>query len=147
MGEIVVGVDGSAHAVDALRFAVEESRHRGCPLRVVEVWQQQYIPEDVGADAAALLDEPSRRRAEGLLQSQVEKALDGQPAPENMDVQLLTGNPTEVLVQLGRTADLLVVGARGRGGFRHLLTGSVATQLVHHAPCPVVVVPTGPERG
>jgi nucleotide-binding universal stress UspA family protein len=61
-----------------------------------------------------------------------------------MDVQLLTGNPTELLVQLGRTADLLVVGARGRGGFRHLLTGSVATQLVHHAPCPDVVVPTGP---
>jgi nucleotide-binding universal stress UspA family protein len=144
MGGIVVGVDGSAHAVDALRFAIEESRYRGCPLRVVEVWQQPFIAEDVGPDAAAILDAPAQKRAADLLQSQVDKALDGQPPPENMEVQLRTGNPAEVLVQLGRSADLLVVGARGRGGFRHLLTGSVATQLVHHAPCPVVVVPTGP---
>ncbi|HEX3305721.1 MAG TPA: universal stress protein [Streptosporangiaceae bacterium] len=43
-----------------------------------------------------------------------------------MKVELRTGNPVEVLVQLGRTADLLVVGARGRRGFRLLLTGSVA---------------------
>jgi hypothetical protein len=43
---------------------------------------------------------------------------------------------------LGRTGDLLVVGARGRGGFRHLLTGSITTQLVNHAPCLVTVVPS-----
>jgi nucleotide-binding universal stress UspA family protein len=82
--------------------------------------------------------------AADVLQAQVDKALDGQPRPENMQVELRTGNPAEVLVELGRTADLLVVGARGRGGFHHLLTGSVATQLVNHAPCPVTVVPSGP---
>jgi nucleotide-binding universal stress UspA family protein len=144
MGGIVVGIDGSAHAVDALRFAIEESPYRSCPLLVVEVWQLPYIAEDVGADVAALLDEPARQRAAQVLEAQVDKALGGQPAPENMRVELRTGNPVEVLVRLGRTADLLVVGARGRGGFRHLLTGSVATQLVSHAPCPVVVVPSGP---
>jgi nucleotide-binding universal stress UspA family protein len=97
-----------------------------------------------GPDAAALLDEPTRQRAADVLQAQVDKALDGQSRPENMQVELRTGNPAEVLVELGRTADLLVVGARGRGGFHHLLTGSVATQLVNHAPCPVTVVPSGP---
>jgi nucleotide-binding universal stress UspA family protein len=142
MGGVVVGVDGSAHAVDALRFAIEESGHRDCPLLVVEVWQLPYIAEEVGPDAAALLDEPARQRASQVLQGQVDKALDGRPRPENMQVQLRTGHPVEVLVQLGRTADLLVVGARGGGGFRHLLTGSVATQLINHAPCPVVVVPS-----
>ena len=81
-----------------------------------------------------------RRAARAL----VDKALDGQPRPENVQVELRTGNPAEVLVELGRTADLLVVGARGRGGFHHLPTGPVATQLVNHAPCPVTVVPKGP---
>ena len=90
------------------------------------------------------LDEPARQRAADVLQAQVDKALDGKPRPGNMQVELRTGNPVEVLVELGRTADLLVVGARGRGGFRHLLTGSVATQLVNHAPCPVTIVPSGP---
>jgi nucleotide-binding universal stress UspA family protein len=144
MGGIVVGVDGSAHAVDALRFAIEECRFRSCPLLVVEVWQLPFIAEDVGTEAAAVMDEPARQRAAQVLQAQVDKALDGKPAPENMQVELRTGHPVEVLVRLGRTADLLIVGARGRGGFRQLLTGSVATQLVNHAPCPVTVVPSGP---
>ena len=143
MGGIVVGVDGSAHALDALRFAIEESRYRNCPLLVVETWQLPDIAEEVGVDPY-LLDEPARQRAADVLQAQVDKALDGRPRPRNMQVELRTGNPVEVLVELGRTADLLVVGARGRGGFRHLLTGSVATQLVNHAPCPVTIVRSGP---
>jgi hypothetical protein len=102
MGGIVVGVDGSAHALDALRFAIEESRYRNCALLVVETWQVPYIAEEVGPDAAALLDEPTRQRAADVLQAQVDKALDGQPRPENMQVELRTGNPAEVLVELGR---------------------------------------------
>lgn len=141
MGGIVVGVDRSEHASDALRFAIEEARHRGCDLTVVEVWARPYLVEDVGLDAAAVLDEPARQRAEEILRAQVEKALDGAEQPASMTVRTESGNPAEVLIRLGRTADLLVVGARGHGGFRHLLTGSVAMQVVHHAPCPVVVVP------
>lgn len=142
MGGIVVGVDRSEHAGDALRFAIEEAGHRGCGLTVVEVWAQPYLVEDVGLDAASVLDEPARRRAEEILRTQVEKALDGAERPPSMTVRTEIGNPAEVLIRLGRTADLLVVGARGHGGFRHLLTGSVATQVVAHSPCPVVVVPT-----
>ena len=147
MGGIVVGVDGSAHALDALRFAIEESRYRDCPLLVVEMWQLPYAAEEVTPDVAALLDEPARQRGADVLHALVDKALAGQPRPENMQVELRTGNPVVVLIELGRTADLLVVGARGRGGFRHLLTGSVATQLVNHAPCPVTIVPSTPVAG
>jgi nucleotide-binding universal stress UspA family protein len=143
MGGIVVGVDRSVHAVDALRFAIEEAAHRGCALTAVEVWDQPYLAEDVG-EVATTLDEPARQRAEKVLREQVEKALEGRPAPDSLDVVARSGNPAEVLIELGRDADLIVVGARGRGGFRHLLTGSVATQLVNHAPCPVVVVPRRP---
>jgi hypothetical protein len=93
MGGIVVGVDGSAHALDALRFAIEESRYRNCPLLVVEMWQLPYIAEEVGPDTAALLDEPARQRAADVLQAQVDKAVDGKPGPENMQVELRTGHP------------------------------------------------------
>jgi nucleotide-binding universal stress UspA family protein len=68
MGGIVVGVDRSPHAVDALRFALDEARLRGAELTVVEVWQQPYLSEDVGPDTASALDEPARKRAEQLLQ-------------------------------------------------------------------------------
>lgn len=144
MGGIVVGVDRSVHAVEALRFAIEEARIRGVELTVVEVWQEPYLSEDVGPDAATTLDAPARRRAEQLLRDQVGKALDGELAPEGIRLEVRAGNPSEELIRLGRSADLVVVGSRGHGGFRHLLTGSVATQLVNHAPCPVVVVPTRP---
>ena len=72
MGGIVVGVDGSAHALDALRFAIEESRYRNCPLLVVETWQLPDIAEEVGVDPY-FLDEPARQRAADVLQAQVDK--------------------------------------------------------------------------
>ena len=65
------------------------------------------------------------------------------------DAVLLEGQPADVLCAEAEDADLLVVGSRGLGGFRGLLLGSVSQQCVHHAPCPVVVVPppSAPGRG
>jgi len=58
-------------------------------------------------------------------------------------VTALSGFPAQALVEASKDSDLLVVGSRGGGGFGHLVLGSVSQQVVHHASCPVVVVPTG----
>jgi nucleotide-binding universal stress UspA family protein len=52
-----------------------------------------------------------------------------------------TGDVAEELVKASQSADMLVVGSRGGGGFARLLMGSVSSQVVHHALCPVVVIP------
>jgi nucleotide-binding universal stress UspA family protein len=82
--------------------------------------------------------------ARNLLDACVDEARSADP---DVDVQgeLVEGRPAGALLEAARSADLLVVGSRGRGGFAGLLLGSISAQCVHHAPCPVVVVPHGRE--
>ena len=68
----------------------------------------------------------------------------GETGPE-VTVSVSTGDPTEELVKASRDADMLVVGSRGGGGFARLLLGSVSSQVMHHAECPVVAIPGTPQ--
>jgi nucleotide-binding universal stress UspA family protein len=72
------------------------------------------------------------RRAAGRL---------GDATPASVEVRAVSGFVVKELVGTSRDADLLVVGARGGGGFAHLLLGSVSSQVVDHSACPVVIVP------
>jgi nucleotide-binding universal stress UspA family protein len=148
-GLIVVGVDSSAGAREALRFAVEEARHRQAGLRVVHARQFGYIGlsglegfSPVGADLSDLV-----RTAESALDGALDEV-----APDTNGVvverRVVEGAPASVLVDESRNADLLIVGSRGHGGFAGLLLGSVSQQCAHHAACPVVIVhaPAG-DRG
>ena len=65
----------------------------------------------------------------------------GAPPDAPVTVRALTGTAADELINASEDADLLVVGARGAGGFARLVLGSVSTQVTHHALCPVVVVP------
>lgn len=144
MPGIIVGVDGSDHSYRALMWAMQEAARHQAPLTVMTVYRSPARPAteafwgvhalpDGGFDA-----EHARR----VVQEGVDKAageISG-AAPE-VTVSVVRGQPTEELVTASRDADMLVVGSRGAGGFTRLLLGSVSSQVVHHAACPVVVIP------
>lgn len=140
MGRIVVGVDTSEHAERALRWALEEARLRGCVLEVVHAYPW---PEVTSLPAIVTL--PSEEELIKSAEAVVDEALAAVGGPGELTVlrTVRAGGAAGVLCSVARDADMVVVGARGRGGFRGLLLGSVSHQVVTHAPCPVVVI--GPE--
>lgn len=147
---VVVGVDGSRGAQDALRWALEEAGLRKIPLRAVHAWTLGYVGFSFGGGAIGGYATPSfdleglQHAAEELLaQALTDAGADN--AQIEVEPQVIQGLPAEVLTDAARPGDLLVVGSRGHGGFADLLLGSVSQQCVHHATCPVVVVrsPTG----
>lgn len=136
MGTIVVGVDGSPSADEALRFALREASLRDATVKAVLVWSLPVV--DVPSGMLPSLYEDMQRDAEAVLEEAVARA-GGAAAP--VERVTLEGPPARMLLEAAKGADLLVVGTRGRGGFKGLLLGSVSQQCLHHAPCPVVVVP------
>ncbi len=141
MKTIVVGVDGSDGAVEALRFALEEARLHGTAVKAVNAWH--IPPAAYGAGwAPAVMDFEGYQK---LAKSGLDKSLEEAGAAESgIEVSTVVeeGSPAHVLCREAQGAELLVVGSRGLGGFRGLMLGSVSQQCAHHAPCPVVIVPT-----
>jgi nucleotide-binding universal stress UspA family protein len=142
MGVIVVGVDQSAGANAALRFALREARLRQATLRVVHAWQFGYIGATglegwLPAVGGELKD--FRRGAEAALE-QILKEVGGGTHGLTIEGRVEQGPAAAVLVEESQDADLLVVGSRGHGGFAQLLLGSVSQQCAQHAFCPVVIV-------
>jgi nucleotide-binding universal stress UspA family protein len=142
MPGIVVGVDGSEHSRQALDWAIREAGLRGAALTVLAVHQVagNYwtgSPEVYPADQPAT--EAVRRAAEDVVQKAVSQA--GEPGPASVTVRAVSGLPAKELVSASSDADMLVLGSRGGGGFARLMLGSVSSQVVAHASCPVVVLP------
>lgn len=141
MPGIVVGVDGSQNSARALEWAVDEAALRQAPLTVLAV-------HPVAADIFGLAplvypaDEEDRSKVQQATQELVDGVLSGRGGqPPAVTVRAINGIPADELVQASAGADLLVVGARGSGGFGRLLMGSVSSQVSQHALCAVVVVP------
>lgn len=138
MKTIVVGVDGSQPAEAALEFAAEEAFLRGSRLVIVCAWDIPFAVDPAVFLQAEMLDGLTAD-AERLVREAVARVAKLQPkvACEGKAVE---GQPAAVLLKEAEHADMMVVGSRGRGGFGSLLLGSVSQQVVHHAPCPVIVV-------
>jgi nucleotide-binding universal stress UspA family protein len=141
MSGIVVGIDGSDQSRHALEWALGEAALHAVPLRVVAV-HQVAIDSWGLAPIRSAADEKERDQVHAAAQQMVDKALgEAGKRPPAVDVTVLSGIPAEVLMDTSRDADLLVLGARGGGGFGRLMLGSVTSQIVHHTACPVTIVP------
>jgi nucleotide-binding universal stress UspA family protein len=141
MPGIVVGVDGSGHSQRALEWAMKEAAVRAVPLIVLTV---HALMKGYYGSLVELPDDPGRaEKALLLVQAEVDKCLDefGDTRAADVVVRAVAGSVVEELVKAGKDADLLVVGSRGAGGFARLMMGSVSALVIHHATCPVVVIP------
>ena len=135
-GRIVVGVDGSSHSEEALRWALGQARLTGQPVDAVISWR---IP-NVGVDGAGvLLALDWEGDATRTLEKTVAEAVNP-PDADRVAQRVVQGHPAQVLLDAAADAALLAVGSRGRGGFTGMLLGSVSQHVVARAACPVVVV-------
>jgi nucleotide-binding universal stress UspA family protein len=141
---VVVGVDGSEPSVKALHWALDEARRRGAALTAVHVWTPPFIGPELVPSGAYDTDENDRRGREVLETALAAADTSGLAAP--VEPVVVSGGASTTLVDAAEGADLLVVGSRGHGGFAGLLLGSVSHHAVHHATCPVVVIPHGRQR-
>lgn len=143
MPGILVGVDGSEHSRRALEWAAREAGIRHAPLTVLTVHQAvaSYWGAAIPYPADSELVEQARKEAQEQADEVLEGLGEGQPRPSEVTVQTVSGIPAEELLAKSASADMIVVGSRGAGGFRKLLMGSVSSQVTHHAHVPVVVVP------
>lgn len=140
-GRIVVGVEGSGGAKAALRWAVREAEHRGARVEVVTAYANTYVPASPDFNYVPLdpIDLESEVRK---MQSAVVDETLAELGDTDIEVtrKVVRGRPADSLIAAAEGADMLVVGSRGRGGFRGLLLGSVSQQIAHHGSCPVVIV-------
>ena len=135
---VVVGVDGSEESLLAVEWAALEARRHSSPLRIVSVpdvmpriHAYHASPAEI---SAALRGIAARALAAGITRS--EEVAPGLP----VDTGLLSGPPAVAVADSGSEASMLVVGARGAGGFAAMMLGSVSRYVAAWAPCPVVVV-------
>jgi nucleotide-binding universal stress UspA family protein len=148
VSRVMVAIDGSAGARNALVWAFEEARLRTATLEVVHVYQpfESYpalgvlgSPGPPGRDPGPVHGEAERVITEALEGLEGIHDIDDGVTIERAAIG--ASRVAEALIERSRGADLLVVGSRGRGGFTGLLLGSVSQQCVQHARCPVAVVP------
>lgn len=133
---VIVAVDGSAAADNALDWAADEADLRGASLEVVHAWDNatpegrdwtERILSEQADEIVRTAAERARRRRAGLTVAN----------------SVRRGDPGDVLTEVGRSADLMVMGSRGRGGFVGMLLGSVSRRVASEAVCPLLVVRGG----
>lgn len=137
---VVVGLDGSPSSDAALAFAFEAAALRGVALHAVRTWwdltAETAWQRGMTATNLASIEAAEQR----LLAEQLAACATAYPdVPVHQT--LTRDRPAHTLVERSAKAQLVVVGTRGRGGFRGLLLGSTSQALIHHAHCPVAVVP------
>jgi nucleotide-binding universal stress UspA family protein len=126
-GPVVAGVDGSPEADTALLFAAEEAALRHVPVLAV----------------CALADTPGHLGGARQAEEEFSRLLtcwEKEHPGVTVLRQVSQGSPRTALLEAGAQAQMIIVGSRGRGGVPSMTLGSVASALLHYAPCPVGIV-------
>ena len=139
---IVVGVDGSEEALQAVAFAAAEADRQGEELTVVHAYSDPERLSDAGLTTESMRqikDEQERlvlaESVAGLSETYPDLKINKVIDPRH--------GPVRALLDASSQASMLVVGNRGRGGFKRLLLGSTAHGVLAHLQCPTVVIPFG----
>ncbi|HLK45431.1 MAG TPA: universal stress protein [Acidimicrobiales bacterium] len=139
---VVVGVDDSDNAGHALEWAIGEATLRGATLRIVCAFESPIMTMGLGTAFGAgppMVVDPD------VIEATAKEVADRAAARVHgvpVEVVAKVDRPGDALVGAAADAALLVVGTRGHSGAARLLLGSVSNFVVHHATCPVVVVPS-----
>ena len=142
---IVVGVDGSVGSRAAVGWATDEATRRGAPLELVHSWRAMYrATHDSAGDSEA---EMVARDHGAWLLATAAGSVAASASELVVTTRLVKGRPSGVLLDSAANAQLLVVGARGVGGYAGLSLGSVSLHVVSNAPSSVVVVRSAREVG
>jgi nucleotide-binding universal stress UspA family protein len=139
-GGVVVGDDGSECASLAVRWAAEEARLRTCVLHVVRAWSISSAPRPATWKVGYA---PSLEEYEEAVVAELRRdVMDNIGEVDDIQIEYhpVHAPSAQALLSASTSADLVVVGSRGRGGFAGLVLGSVSEQVVRHAGCPVVVI-------
>ncbi|MFI9469412.1 universal stress protein [Streptomyces sp. NPDC052492] len=139
---VTVGYDGSAESRAAAEWAAREALLRGLPLRVVNV--REPVPEHI-AESGLLADATFRQRAERLPREAGAALRSRHPGLEVVAEQV-AGGAMDVLPEVAKDADLLVLGSRGLSGLGGFLVGSVGMVVIARTSTPVVLVRAGGHR-
>ncbi|MFL6126746.1 universal stress protein [Actinophytocola sp.] len=142
-GPIVVGVDGLRDAEAAVAFAFEEVSRHHADLVAVHAWTEPVVDTVLLGHSEPLDFAPVQQRAYETLGERLAGWQEKYPDVRVVR-EVVRDHPSRALLRHAEGARLVVVGTRGRGGFRGLLLGSTGQHLLHHAPCPVAVVRTEP---
>ncbi|MGH3276430.1 MAG: universal stress protein [Streptosporangiaceae bacterium] len=137
---IVVGVDGSPSAREALRWAIRQAELTSGSVDAVIAWQYPVAYGAYGMAPVSVTNEADFAGWAGRMLAGEVAAVTGPDDSAPVRQQVIEGNPARTLLAAAEGADLLVVGCRGHGGFAEALLGSVGQHCVHHAHCPVVVI-------
>jgi nucleotide-binding universal stress UspA family protein len=136
---IAVGVDDSAEAQLAIGFAMQEAAARGVDLVAVHAWSPPRQPWR--SDVRPLVQDVAElESAEQHLTSKAMRGWQAKYPDVEISTRLIPTDARHALAKVSHEVQLVVVGARGRGGFGGLLLGSVGHYLLHHAACPVAIV-------
>ncbi|MFI5696402.1 universal stress protein [Kribbella sp. NPDC051586] len=136
---VVVGVDGSKASAKAIDFAFDQAEARHARVVAVHAWTSPFLTYDDGGSMLQFDEQKVRDESELLVAESVAGAAADHPDVE-WTTELVSGSPGQALVRRSETADLMVVGSRGHGGFTGLLLGSVSQTVLHHTQCPIAIV-------